>query len=167
MLRILDGFGGQGEQARSRRRTADKRPQNAHHGSANDVSVHQSEDRDPRHRILANIGSEQRIAGSGKGRDRREFKNQMRCGVGRPGERHSQPFHATESQGFGLVGADRLDESGLNGLARRARIQRCPRPTQSKLDKAFRQQRKESDRSSPPKQAEQALLRLRIGCRIG
>ena len=55
-------------------RSADQGAQDAHHDAANDVSVDQSEDRDARHGIFAEVGREQRIADSGKGGDRRQVR---------------------------------------------------------------------------------------------
>ena len=162
-----DGFGAQDEQARSRRRTADERAQKAHYGTANDVRIHQSEDRDASNGIRANAGGEQRISDRGKSGDRREFENQMRHDMRRSSDSSSQPGHAAGIRGRSQVVAERLDGHGLNDVARRARIQRCQRPTQRILRNAFRQKREEGDRNCPPKEAQQELLRLRVGRRIG
>ena len=102
----LDGEGGLGrrrEKTGAAGRTADERPQNAHHGAADDVSVDQGQDRDARDGIFAEAGGKQRIADNGEGGDRSELENEARHDERRPADRSSQPGQPADVQRRGHV----------------------------------------------------------------
>ncbi len=149
-----------------RRRTADERPQDAHHGAANDVGVDQGKDREARDGIFAEAGGEQRIADNGEGGDRREFENEARHDERRPADRSSQPSQPADVQRRGHVCAG-LDRPGRTGFMGRARIERRQRPAQGELRKPLRQERERGDRRGAPKEAQQELLRNGIARRVG